>query len=145
MGAGGQRRHGLAETQCVCACWLSTWLCVSGPSPCPESQHGGTWWLSARDSDPPLPKGASLGWTPIQMWSGSLLPHGIMMPWGFFSHFPVSTQVKRGKAQSDCSNATAETGGRGNSQQKEPSSPFPIDLTLQCWFTQRPPSSSFLY
>lgn len=85
MGAGGQRRHGLAETQCVCACWLSTWLCVSGPSPCPESQHGGTWWLSARDSDPPLPKGASLGWTPIQMWSGSLLPHGIMMPWGFFS------------------------------------------------------------
>lgn len=63
----------------------------------------------------------------------------------FFSHFPVSTQVKRGKAQSDCSNATAETGGRGNSQQKEPSSLFPIDLTLQCWFTQRPPLSSFLY
>ena len=62
----------------MCAYWLSTWFCVSGPSPCPESQHCGTWRLSAQDSDPPLPKGASPGWTPIQMWSGSL-HHGIMM------------------------------------------------------------------
>lgn len=148
MGARGQRRHRLAKAQHVCAYWLSTWFCVSRPSPCPESQHGGTWWLSARDSDPPLPKGAEPRVDPHPGGVGPSYPmasqcHGAYF--FFFFHFSVSTQAKRGNTQSDYSNAMAEIGGRGNSQRKGPSSPFPTDLTLQCWFTQRPPSSSFLY
>lgn len=104
------------------------------------SQHGTQIHHSLR--------GRSPGWIPIQVEWVPPTPwhHNAMgLIFFFFFHFSVSTQVKRGHTQSDYSNATAEIGGRGNSQRKGPSSPFPTDLTLKCWFTQRPPSSSFLY